>query len=236
MKKIKLLGLGLLLSITLFSCSKDGESSSSQASLILPKKVSEGVDETYYTYDGNKIVSENYQVNYKSVYTYTGNLITKIESFYYAKLLSTYDFTYTNGKITSMLDTEPPYAPIMTTYIHNTDGTILFSSSNKDEGKLTFKDGNLIEWYSKDVGSTKIYEYDTKNHPFRNILGFSALSGIMFTGSNKNNIIKMTAKTNGFADESGKTIITYNSDGYPIESQGYWNGSSSSVTTKYYYE
>lgn len=232
MKKIKLFGLVLLLAITFLSCSKDGESTPNSASLILPKKMSEGVDDTYYTYDGNKIVSKNYQVNYKRVYTYTGNLITKIESFYYAKLLSTYDFTYTNGKITSMLDTEPPYAPIMTTYIHNTDGTILYSSKNEN-GKLIFKNGNLIEW-DMGINEIKTYEYDTKNNPFKNILGYSELSGITFEGF-KNNIIKETNKVNGFADESGKNIITYNSDGYPIEDHEYWNGNSNG-TTKYYYE
>lgn len=246
MKRIKLLGLGLLLSITLFSCSKDEESTPpDSASLILPKKVNEkdpvyndkGKD-TYFTYDGNKIVSSIYDGQYKRVFTYTGDLITKVESFSYDKLTWSIDYTYTNGKLTSMLEKEPPYNPQLTNYIHNTDGTVLYSSTS-GKGKLTFKDGNLVEDASETNG-TETYEYDTKNNPFKNVLGVSALlyndkGGILFNAS-KNNYIKKTDKYNGITSVLTTSTITYNSNGYPIEDKEYWAGGTDYTFYKYYYE
>lgn len=248
MKKIKLFGLGLLLSLTLLSCSKDAESTSSQTSLILPKKINYientsndkvGKD-TYFTYNGNKIVSDIYDGKSKNIYTYTGDFITKVESFYYAELTYTIDYTYTNGKLTSMTEKEPLYPSKMTNYVHNTDGTVLYSSTY-GKGKLTFKDGNLIEDASETNG-TETYEYDTKNNPFKNILGTSVLlysfkdSGAHYNAS-KNNYIKRTDKYNGNISVLSTSIITYNSNGYPILDNEYNIGTSGYYASyKYYYE
>jgi len=245
MKKIKLFGLGLLLALLSLSCSKDGEPTASPTSLILTKRVNErdpvysdiGKD-TYFTYDGNKIVSSIYDGKYKDVYTYTGNFITKIEEFSSEKLTNTIDFTYTNGKLTSVLEKEPLYPSKITNYVHNSDGTVSYSSTS-GKGKLTFKDGNLMEDASETNG-TETYEYDTKNNPFKNILGISALlynakGGILFNAS-KNNYIKNTDKYNGVTSILTTSTITYNSDGYPIEDKEYWTGGTDYTFYKYYYE
>jgi hypothetical protein len=241
MNKIKLFGLGLLLSIILLSCSKDGESTPDSTSLILPKKTNyiENTDQdkigkdTYFTYDGNKIVSEITDGRWKSVFTYTGDLITKIESFDYGELYYTTDYTYTNGKLASRfiknIEIQHPYS-YMTYYVHNTDGTVSYSSSNGN-GKLTFKDGNLVN------DGFITYEYDTKNNPFRNILGINVLSldddsEVSFIDVSKNNRIKST--------ENGHSVtqtITYNSNGYPTVDNGCSSGSTTGCSSdKYYYE
>lgn len=249
MKKFKLFGLGLLLSITLLSCSKDEKSTPDSASIILPKKMNfientsndkVGKD-TYFTYNGNKIVSSIYDNLYKNVYTYTGNFITKVEEFQYAELTYSWDYTYTNGKLTSVLEKEPRYSySKLTNYVHNTDGTVLYSSKN-GKGKLTFKDGNLVE-DATETNGTETYEYDTKNNPFKNILGISVLlysykeDGAHFNSS-KNNYIKRTDKYNGNTSVLSTSTISYNSNGYPIVDNEYNVGLTGFYASyKYYYE
>jgi hypothetical protein len=246
MKKIKLFGLGLLLSISLLSCSNDGGSPANSSSLILPKKISTGEgtsnqSDTYFTYNGNKIVSEITDVQYKTVYTYTGNFITKIEKFNYAELDQTTDFTYTNGKLTSVFYQESLYPEynVMRNYVHNSDSTVLYNN-----GILTFENGNLIEDASENNGTTT-YEYDTKSNPFKNVLGigllleYSGAPGLVFTmlsspnSSSKNNCIKGTDYYNGNTSVLFTRTITYNSNGYPIEE---YYGSSDYGSVKYYYE
>ena len=102
MKKINLFGFGILFSILILSCSSEGESTSDSTSLILPKKTNfiENSDydiigqDTYITYNGNKIVSEITEDQWKNVFTYTGDFITKIESYDYGELYETIDYTY----------------------------------------------------------------------------------------------------------------------------------------------
>jgi len=248
MKKFKSSGLVLLLTIALLSCSKDGESTSDSTSLILPKKINYientsndkvGKD-TYFTYNGNKIVSDIYDGKSKNIYTYTGDFITKVESFDYAKLTYTMDYSYTNGKLTSVTEKETSYPSVTTNFIHNTDGTVLYSSIY-GKGKLTFKDGNLIEDASENNG-TETYEYDTKNNPFKNVLGVSLLlynykeSGAHLNTA-KNNYIKRTDKYNGIISVLSTSIITYNSNGYPIvDSENNEGLTGFYASYKYYYD
>ncbi|MBC5842619.1 hypothetical protein H8R23_14490 [Flavobacterium sp. F-380] len=244
MKKFELLGLGLLLSIILISCSKDGDpnqvATQETLSTILPKKVNyiENIDydkigrDTYLTYNGNKLVSSILHNRWKSVFTYTGDLITKIENFDYGVLFSTTDYTYTNGKLDSRFikntEVQNPYS-YMTYYVHNTDGTISYSSSSRN-GKLTFKDGNLIN------DGYRSFEYDTKNNPFINIVGIGVLSidddSEVDLNVSKNNRIK--SSENGY---SSTNSITFNSNGYPTVDNGFYNGSTTGNSSyKYYYE
>lgn len=188
--------------------------------------------DSYLTYDGNKLISLITDGRWKSVFTYTGDLITKIENFDSNKLYSTTDYTYTNGKLASRfiknIEIQHPYS-YMTNYVHNTDGTISYSSTNGN-GKLTFKDGNLIN-----DGHTT-YEYDTKNNPFKNILGINVLSldddSEVNINVSKNNCIKSTE--NGY---SSANTITYNANGYPTVDKEYYDGSTTGYASfKYYYE
>ena len=249
MKKLKLSRLVLLLTLTFLSCSKDGDSTPDSSSLILPKKINYientsrdkiGKD-TYFTYKGNKIVSDLTDGRYKNVYTYTGDFITKVEGFDYAKLTSTEDYTYINGKLTSVTykETSASYSTT-TNFIYNSDGTVLYSSNGNGKGKLTFKNGNLIEDASENNG-TESYEYDTKNNPFKNILGIAALlynckeCGPHNAASN--NYIKRTDTYSGSTSVLSTSVITYNLDGYPIadiENNSGLTGNYSSY--KYYYE
>lgn len=218
----------------LFStCSRDNEPNSDKTSLILPKKVTyiENIDDnnagqdSYLTYNGNKLVSVITSSRWKSIFTYTGDLITKIEDYDTNKLFSTTTYNYTNGKLASRLivniETLHPYS-YTTYYVHNTDGTVSYSSINGN-GKLTFKNGNLVSNIGDYAHIT--YEYDTKNNPFKNILGIDILvfdedDNLGFNIS-KNNCIKTTEFTH-----TVENIITYDSNGYATDDKECASGST----------
>ncbi|MBK9225101.1 MAG: hypothetical protein IPO23_11685 [Flavobacterium sp.] len=239
MKKINLFGFGILFSILILSCSSEGESTSDSTSLILPKKTNfiENSDydiigqDTYITYNGNKIVSEITEDQWKNVFTYTGDFITKIESYDYGELYETIDYTYLNGKLASRFKRNidgQSSTSYLTNYTHNPDGTVSYSSKY-GKGILTFKNGNLIN------DGENTYEYDNKNNPFNNILGISVLSIDRDTETAIYNVSKNNCtKTKG--NELTNHDITYNSNGYPTLDKEYYDGETTGYGSyKYYY-
>lgn len=193
--------------------------------------------DTYFTYNGNKLESTMTGGQWKSVYTYTGDLITKIEHYEFTNLYYTTEYTYKNNKLETRRITRKSTQETYTTYyIHNSDGSVSYSNTNS-EGKYIFKDGNLIN-----NGKEK-FEYDTKNNPFKNITGIDVITldddnELNFNVS-KNNIIKSTSVDSNNSSYSFN-ILKFNNDGFPIEDLGYWNdgitSSKSGSCYKYYYE
>jgi len=257
MKKLLYLFTASLLVFT--SCSKDDNDSSNSTSSILPKKVTfTESDGTSYSednvYNGNKIVSitgEDYVIKY----TYVGDFITKIEEFDENNALdTTTEYIYTNGKLTSSTSKEtgaPSYSKIK--FVHNADGTVSYedfrinSSTNAEDdggfvGKFTFKDGNLIknEYSYYGVERSIAYEYDTKNHPLKNITGINLLLDIDPSQSYVNNVIKKT-RTSGSGTDIQTSITTsvyeYDANSYATkEVTTYPSGTSTSTeTTQYAY-
>ena len=236
----KILCLFGALTLVLVSCSSDDENSEN---LILPKTVTykysdaEGDnDKAVVLYNGNKIVSASYSVSDKEVYTYIGDFITKIEDFASeGNISSTNEFTYENGKLKIDLLTEisGDHTYISkTVYTHNNDGTISYvtysdintTDENKtSEGVLTYSNGNLVKKTNNYEGGSsysKTYEYDTKNNPFKNVLGYNLLIDYDTT-VNLNNVTKMTnVYDNGGAGGSTNVFTytyEYNDMGYPVK-------------------
>lgn len=236
----KILCLFGALALVLTSCSSDDENSEN---LILPKTVTykysdaEGDnDKAVIVYNGNKIVSAGYSASDKEVYTYTGDLITKIEDFASeGNISSTNEFTYENGKLKIDLLTEisgdNTYIS-KTVYTHNNDGTISYvtysdvntiDDNKTSEGVLTYSNGNLVkktENYKAGSSYIKTYEYDTKNSPFKNVLGYNLLIDYD-TMATQNNVTKMTnVYSNG--ESGGSTSVftytyEYNDKEYPVK-------------------
>jgi len=251
MKKLLYLFAASLLVFT--SCSKDDDSSNSTSS-ILPKKIittySDGDIETLnYVYSGNKIVSNTDQNGSQMKYTYTGDFITKIEELDKdGKLDLTTDYTYLNGKLNTSIEKSAAAGATYyykTKFTHSADGTIsydqlrgLIATGVEQEygatGKYTFKDGNLIKlevsYYGTDY--SYVYEYDTKNNPGKNILGYSLL--LEDEDSPINNVIKQTS-TSGNAIRT--TSYTYDVNNYPTQKIiNFTNGTSTdSQTTQFFY-
>lgn len=227
-----------LLSVTLLfltSCSSDNNESSNLEESLFVKEIAveyNGKTNTQkISYDINKIKSITFQSGERTNYTYTDNLITKIENLdVKGSLISAMEYKYLNAKIYSCLkinyDILPQYKSL-TKYIYNEDGSVSYQvykvnvlngeEQEKDlvSGKFFFKDGNITkeEYYSDSVLEiTTLYEYDNKNDNFKNILSYNLLLNLM---PSVNNIIKSTTTTkNGFVG-TAFNLYEYNSKGYP---------------------
>jgi hypothetical protein len=240
MKKLLYLFSATLLVLT--SCSSDDNNSSDPvASTLLKKMVYVSTGESYtvdFTYSGNKLMSYVDTEGYKSTFTYTGDLVVKVvDTDEKGSVEETIDYTYTTGKLTSetRLETGSAYK-YKTKYTHNADGTVSYEEFRvavdtgvEQEygyiGKFTFKDGNLIKeeksYYGSDSSVT--YEYDTKNSPLKNVIGFNLL---MDSDYSINNVIKRTTP-----NDITTNTYTYNANGFPTEQKSFINGGSDGIST-----
>lgn len=251
MKKLLYLFTASLLVFT--SCSKDDNDSSDPTSSILVKKITEFEDGKPVSkdvlYDGDKIVSITEADGSQTKFTYNGNQIIKIETFDENGLSKgPIEYGYTNGLMTSYVEKYDDLYNHKTKYIHNNDGTVSYEqfkvniSTGAEEkyqqtGKLTFKDGNLIKAersYDK-FNSVEIYEYDTKNSPLKNVIGFNL---ILDDEPTTNNVIKRTYTSGSDANPyTSETTYSYKYDvnNYPTEKvTTFPNGDSSETETILY--
>lgn len=251
MKKLLYLFTASLLVFT--SCSNDDDNSSDQASSILVKKITEYEDGLPVSrdvlYNGNKIVSITETDGSQTRFTYNGNQIVKIEKFDEDGLSEgPIEYGYTNGLMTSYVEKYDDLYNHKIKYIHNNDETVSYEQfkvniSTGDEekygqtGKLTFKDGNLIkaERSFGQFNSVETYEYDTKNSPFKNIIGLNLL---LDDEPTTNNVIKRSYTSVSDANtHTSETIYSYKYDAnnYPTERvAAFPNGSSTTTETTLY--
>lgn len=245
MKKILLL---LSFSVVLLSSCSSDDSSSSESQPLLLKKMTEGdvlfgQTVTNYTYNGNKLVEifKDGDDDYADVYTYTGDVITKIEKFavYDAgtptedrQLLSTDQFAYNaNNQLVQFTTTSQDFdGERVTAYVYNSDNTVSFAQNanvpgepteSLKTGTITVQNGEIVRLQVvKEFDSyTDNYAYDTKNSIFKNVTGYDK---IIFTHI----IGKQGASTwvdsivggisYNFLNNSGEFQYTYNSDNYPL--------------------
>lgn len=255
MKKLLYLFAASLLAFT--SCSKDDNDSTDPASSILVKKRvyigNDGVSSSEdIVYNGNKIVSITGQDGSVFKYTYTGELITKTEEIDDKGIVDyTTEYSYVSGKVaTSIEKNKDAKFYYKTKYIHNADGTVSYdqfrvtvATGAEEEygatGKYTFKDGNLVKLEVSYYGEERshVYEYDTKNNPFKNVAGLSLL---LDDETAVNNVVKETG-ISGSGVNIHTNIITYSykydANKYPTEKvESYLSGDSvSTYTTQYVY-
>ncbi|MFH6944098.1 hypothetical protein [Flavobacterium sp. FlaQc-50] len=237
--------------LTFTSCASDDAKSSPDENYILPKtiilkEIGSPVDQTLTTntFSGNKIVS-SITGNFKILYSYEGNLITKEETFILdpnaeVKERKTREIlhTYENGKLkTSILmrlftaaNPNGQYASKIV-YTHTSDNLISYVEYSVttgtpeekivDRGILTFKDGNLVKYEqyfmdSPTLTGTFQYEYDTSNNPFKNVLGYRSLK-VKTSAAGNNNVIRGSSTIENIVDQTiFRNTFTYNDKGYPI--------------------
>jgi hypothetical protein len=240
MKKLLYLFGAALLVLT--SCSKDDETANVASETLLPKKiiitdVENGTSGSYtytLTYDGNKLKDISVSDASRTVYTYTGDVITKVESFRSSKLVSTDVYAYENGKLISKITT-PAVGTIQEklTLVYNANGTVNANQSqiiNKKEIKYdtttlyTFLNGNIASTELIDGKKEKITTtYDDKKSPFYNITGLKFLLDMdLLDFYSANNMLNSTTVN---YDSSGKIIQTvtvaitnkYNAAGFLTE-------------------
>lgn len=247
----KILCLFGALSLLLSSCSsQDSPSSDSAESSVLLKKViltsQDGQSKVNvdYKYDGNKIVSitdDSGEVG--MYYTYTGDLITKIEfKLPDGTIEQTNTFKYNSeGKLSEFLRVESDNGELRghkEVFTHNADGTIsvkLYSGDADVQDYLSgtstikFVDGEVTDIINSESANRK-YTYDIKNNPAKHILGFEKIAFVDGEATGiAHNEIKETSDGAVVATYS----YTYNSDGYPVKSVDYIDGSN--YSTEYFY-
>ncbi|WP_316634403.1 hypothetical protein [uncultured Flavobacterium sp.] len=240
----KILCLFGALALVLTSCSSDDSSKDAASETLLPKKIVETTVEngksgsvTYtITYDGNKLKEIALSDASRSVYTYTGDLITKVELYRSSILQSTDVYAYENGKLTSKITTKAfgssPQQKL--TFVYNANGTVNANQSeiiDRQEVKYdtttlyTFLNGNLVtsEYINSErdkVSST----FDDKKSPFSSVTGAKLLLDLddNFDFSSVNNIVKNVAvayASNGAVTSTSTTtnINKYNASNFLTE-------------------
>jgi hypothetical protein len=204
------------------------------------------------TFSGNKLVS-SVEENFKTLYTYEGNAIVKEELFLVFSDNSERKFSevlrvYENGKLKSSIErmgfnAKKPNGQdaYRAEYTHVSDkliALVTYSINLKTEVEtkmdtvvMTFNGTNLIKYQSFVLNSatpivTELYEYDTKNRPHKNVLGFNFLNVSYLGFGNSNNVIKKTVTNEHIKTPTTFLInFTYNDKGYPtrILSLGFGN-------------
>ena len=204
------------------------------------------------TYNGNKIIQQIDEDNYKLVYHYTGDLITKVEYYYDGVFDGKDEFSYdSSGRLieyNEFDDQNVIFAKFIFTYSSN--NTAICEEYQVDSNNnlylfttsiYTFLNGELS---SIDYGGGEIYSYsyDNKNNPFKNVLGYNKIMIPEYTddyqivfGRNQN-VTSRSLSTDSTYDIN--SIYNYNSYDFPISSVTNTNFGSSSTNTvnvQYFY-
>lgn len=242
------------------SCSSDDSNN-----LVLLRKCIEPSDwagqadiETNFIYTQNKIVSIN-SGSYKTVFTYVGDLITRMDYYNADKLYSTINYKYLNGKLVSdfvdnlrLLSND-----FIVEYVYNVDGTISFAEYKiytdgskgkfaENEGKILLSNGNFVEMslqYGNATPTILKFQYDANLSPFINVLGFKAifLSHLTRSASNlftqpisENNVIRRNENSGFYTGEITAEFI-YDKNGFPSTKKRFIDGKFVGVS-QYFYE
>lgn len=248
-----------IVALVFTSCSKDDSPSEENSSLTLVKKMvltstDEDLDSYWnstinFTYNGSKLVQAIDEDNYKLVYFYTGDLITKIE-YYDGSTLDGQDlFAYNaSGKLVEYRDLQIlSNNEIKHVYTYNSNGTVTATEYQGTIGNTsaipvtpdvyTFVNGELTSTNSGSI------TYDSKNNPFKNVTGYQEIITPEFSddymiafGRNQNLV---SAPVGTSTTQGTFSTHTYNSNNYPVTSvttANYSGGFSGTVNVQYFYE
>ena len=235
----KLVCLCAFSTLLLTSCSSGSDSSTTTESDVLVTKTVENYAldgstvTTNYTYNGKKLVKSTDSDGYHKDYTYTGDLITKIETIddSNATLMQEQTFTYNaSGQlVTYIIKDFDSGEGDRETYVYNSDGTIstaaysgnLTTQTNSvSTGVVHFTIGevtsvNNIETLGGTT-STTTYTYGTKNHPFKNITGYDKISFIDSDAAGITHNVLTQSYTSGSQTDVTTTTYTYNALNFPM--------------------
>jgi hypothetical protein len=246
MKKL-LIGATVLLLLVQISCKKDGQTSILNNPSVLLKNYSDpsGREFLDYTYSGNSLsrLTHSGYSSYYSVYSYTGNLIAKMEQYSPSNVLGGHtDFTYANGKLSQIKIYKSTILSVSYSFVYNIDETTDVTTKTYDSSGLligsdTEKNyydsaGNVVRVVSGNL--SWIYTYDTKNNPLKNVVGCGSLVFQNWYPSIKNNMLTRTDYNGATKTYSISYTYQYNDQGYPITASKSYNGNSPSVITYSY--
>ena len=207
-----------------------------------------GNNEVYsFTYSGTKLNQISFQLdqgttsNGYSKFVYAGDLINEVQDYSSADV-NTYNtfFTYSDaGQLTEVLKLQVGADQgERTVFTYNTDntvdsqhfvGTAASQTYLNASEKFYFQNNQLIQKdysYSGTLSDQTKYDYDTANHPMKNVTGIAAIElyvnsydGFLSLGLKgiSNNIVKETIyNTPGVVAETINFDRVYNAMNYPV--------------------
>ncbi|MES2410217.1 MAG: hypothetical protein V4535_02100 [Bacteroidota bacterium] len=238
----KIICLACAITLFLSSCTSETDSTSSAEDDVLVEEIwTDNTDPIHYNYNEKKIVSaiSQYEDRY---FTYTADLITRIQMYGNANGLGyglrTEDyFTYdTSGRLTEHIFKAIPDGIntdyiITTTFVYNSGNTIsvvktigypTLAFSYVPQTILIHLSGTTVISEDTSVYNTTggfeysyttSYSYDTKNNPFKNVIGYKEiyLAEVYVFGFEQ-----LSYLHNIVATEEMTATYTYNSLDFPL--------------------
>ncbi|MEO8516533.1 MAG: hypothetical protein ABI426_07305 [Flavobacterium sp.] len=262
-----------ILFLVLVGCSNDNNDipvNNNTSSAVLVKKVVTGYNGRSdlvvdLMYDGNKLIRTNantlpgmsgiMSIHLYTLYTYTGDLITK-ESKYYISNNALYEevsFQYDNSdKLISQITIYSPSAYAeKTLYIYNTDGTVTYETHSGNATSQTNLSGTGKFWFDNDGEITRVEDYqngallkrkdmtyDVKNGAYKNITGYDKL----LSSYGENGPFNVTTSSSYDANlvfTYGESLqFVYDANDYPVSSvttQNLPGNPTAPFITQYFY-
>lgn len=251
MKKIALVFSVLFLILT--SCTSNSEDTITiDQDSVLVRRYTYGRNDQNITtnliYNGNKVVSTNSNDGMSEKFTYSGNLITKIEHFFYDDLDQRNIYAYnSDGKLETFISLAPTMGNgKKVTFVNNSDGTTSYSkfignltsqTTLQETGKIFYTNGEItkIESISGTMTIIQNFTYDEKNNPFKNCIGFSAISFANFQVNGKSRNVLTYSSSLTLNNFSATYSYTYDNNNFPI-SVLIESGNFSSSVNQFFYE
>ena len=238
-----------ILFFILTSCSNDNEIPMNSSEVLLKKIVTHNYETTYetiFTYNGKKIIRAKSN-RIRIEFSYDGDNITQIE--WYSNpdtdnvISNQVNFEYfTDGRLKKFIRYSfyPNSVPHETVeFNYNNNGSVNYNyiahynSSYNQTGLFTIANNEIssINTLSSinGPGGTITYNYDTKNHPLKNVIGYNKLllyqyfypsihsSGFSTNIGNNNNLISYTYFVNQKTTQTDiVNSIEYNNSNFPI--------------------
>lgn len=155
-----------------------------------------------FSYENGKIKEINFGAKWK--YTYTGDNLTKIETFIQGALRYTYGFTYVGDKLVERIDYLSPVSltpQFKTKYTYRADGNV--------EKKEVFQYTNNT-WHA--VEEIYYSQYDQNANVTESLGSYPYLPPNMFS---PNNPVKETWMSGGVLEQTVEHTYTYDAKGRP---------------------
>lgn len=230
------------LSITLMllqSCSSGSDSSPVSSDVLLKKIIHDDGSSSNLEYAGNKLIkSISSDGGVYTIYTYTGDLVTREDNYSSDNTIDEhYEYYYSGNNLIQVKYFIGNKLFKKYDFVINTDNTRTLTRTDYGTNVTSrvFKEYYINEEKVKEealnsnvsISYTTTFLYDNKNCPYKNITGFRYLNGWFDDNSPFHNIIKLSVSNSSSSTQNYS--YQYNSNGYPTDvsftSRGYTESS-----------
>tara|TARA_Y100000815_G_scaffold215568_1_gene200728 strand:- start:505 stop:1248 length:744 start_codon:yes stop_codon:yes gene_type:complete len=212
-------------SIFLSSCSSDDSSENNNQpseNLLLSQLIVGYDDGTSYivnfSYEDDRLVGTSDNDGYEEVYTYTNNLLSRIDEYQDGTLERYGEFEYDsqNRLIEETYSFENTVIQ-SNNYSYDEQGVITMTDDWGEYDYVLNDDGDIIEEIDVNGNQDYIYTYDNQFNPFINLHQRETLN--LISGGFSMTMHNVTSSTNtsgASVTDDFTTTYTYNSQGFPV--------------------